>query len=145
MVGGYINSACVCVRACVRTCVRASRARLQERIHALRLPASGVCQHSLTCDHIAFLPASTFPSPSVCLCPISVFLSFMTLVMAYRAQPGHSRKYPHLKVLNLLTPAKNLFSLSGDIYRFLGLGPTVFGWPWFCTLQPDCIRLWVLY
>ena len=41
----------------------------------------------------------------------------MTSLRTFLEIPGES---PHLKILNLITSAKILFSLEGNIYRFRG-------------------------
>lgn len=96
--------------------------RRQRMTCSLPLPSSGGHWHFLTCDHVTLISTSiiTLLTPLLCVCQIFLYASFIrTLAMALRAHvddPGWS----HLKILNLITPAKSIFPNEVTFTSFMG-------------------------
>lgn len=94
----------------------------------LPLPASGGCRHALACGPVTPVSASvlTLPPPLLSVC------SSLPLPPTHKdtgdRTEGFPGESPYLKIFNRITVAKkDAFSTEGNIYRFQGLRPDIFG------------------
>lgn len=66
-------------------------------------------------------------------------LSLTMYMIEFRAHPVNPGQSPHVKIFNFIITSANILSLWGNIYKFQGLGPDMFGWPLF--IKPICFPM----